>query len=370
VNGLQELWYSVLAWGILAVSGGLVCLALWLRLPRGERRLLTLPRWRPAPWGGGDVLVASLMMILVPMAMYSVLEYSGFFRLLYGPPANPDPMKWRKDLWAQALAAPFEVAAILHWFWSFRRMGPAGLGLTRKGAAQSAVAGYLLWLVVWPTAMVLFKVLTLFMPEQPHRLEQVIRQPVHAAEPVMAVFLAVVAAAATEELVFRGVIFRWQLGRSLDVQLGVGVMSLLVAGFWGGNQLGTINWPPVLFILAMFPGYLFIPYLCRRSRTGKSAPPKENTVAAELAPWPERLSAGLAGFVHRASDKRVNALLAIYGNGLLFAAVHSTVWPTPIPLFLLGIGLAWIVYRTQNLFSSLVTHALFNAISYLYILLT
>src|SRR5262249_25637048 len=155
------------------------------------------------------------------------------------------------------------------------------------------------------------------------------RHPITGVELAMTIFLAVVAAAATEELIFRGVMLRWQLSRALEVQLIVAVLALTVALVRGATKDGTIYWPPALFVLAMFPGYVLIPSLCRRSRAGQGVPPLEDTAPPEAALWPERFSAGLAAFVRRASDRRVNALLAIYGNGLLFAAIHSSVWPTP-----------------------------------------
>ena len=40
---------------------------------------------------------------------------------------------------------------------------------------------------------------------------------------------------------------------------------------------------------------------------------------------------------------------AIYGTSLLFAAMHSGVWPSPIALFVLGLGLGWLAYRTRSL---------------------
>jgi membrane protease YdiL (CAAX protease family) len=54
---------------------------------------------------------------------------------------------------------------------------------------------------------------------------------------------------------------------------------------------------------------------------------------------------------------------------LFFAAMHSPVWPSPIPLFLLGVGLAWIRYRTSSLVGALMLHSLFNAVTALALVL-
>jgi membrane protease YdiL (CAAX protease family) len=53
----------------------------------------------------------------------------------------------------------------------------------------------------------------------------------------------------------------------------------------------------------------------------------------------------------------------IFGAALLFGVVHSGVWPTPVALSLLGVGLGLLYYRTQSVVPSMVTHALFNGLS-------
>jgi len=129
----------------------------------------------------------------------------------------------------------------------------------------------------------------------------------------------------------------------------------------------------MVFILVMLPGYVVLPYLDHRRRERRRGPAAEVRAEAESerngappgpsAPWPERAFQGLAGFVRLLSDRRGNLLLAFYGNGLLFAALHSSVWPSPIPLFLLGFGLAWLAHRTQSLVAPIVAHALFNGVA-------
>src|SRR5205807_5797494 len=50
------------------------------------------------------------------------------------------------------------------------------------------------------------------------------------------------------------------------------------------------------------------------------------------------------------------AAQTIYGIAVLFAAVHP--WPTPIPLFFLGLGLGYLAFRTQSLVTPTVLHGL------------
>ena len=55
----------------------------------------------------------------------------------------------------------------------------------------------------------------------------------------------------------------------------------------------------------------------------------------------------------------------VFGTALFFAAVHSNVWPTPVALFLLGLGLGWLAVWTRSLIAPVVVHSLFNGVSFL-----
>lgn len=59
---------------------------------------------------------------------------------------------------------------------------------------------------------------------------------------------------------------------------------------------------------------------------------------------------------------------AILSTATLFAVIHSGVWPTPIPLLVLGVGLGWLVLRTKTATAAIVAHGLFNAISAVWML--
>lgn len=63
------------------------------------------------------------------------------------------------------------------------------------------------------------------------------------------------------------------------------------------------------------------------------------------------------------------AARAIFSTALLFAISHP-VWPTPVPLFVLGLGLGYLAYRTQSLVAPILVHALFNGVACLLMLLT
>jgi membrane protease YdiL (CAAX protease family) len=52
----------------------------------------------------------------------------------------------------------------------------------------------------------------------------------------------------------------------------------------------------------------------------------------------------------------------------LFANFHANIWPTPVALFVLALGLGWLAYRTQSVVASIVLHVLFNTITILTLL--
>jgi membrane protease YdiL (CAAX protease family) len=151
------------------------------------------------------------------------------------------------------------------------------------------------------------------------------------AEWIALAFAAVVVAPVLEELVFRGVLQRW-LGTLTWGGAGAIVAAFALAVLqrgsafreaWSERQAEEMLQAalPALFVLAMLPGYFVVQRLSRTPNGG-----------------------------------------AVYGTALLFAAVHSS-WPHPIPLFVLGLGLGWLAYRTQSLIAPIVLHSLFNGVA-------
>jgi membrane protease YdiL (CAAX protease family) len=391
LSELEKLGMTALSFGILAAVGGLISLGLWRLLPRDSRRLLFWPRWRPVTWTGLDVWVAFAVLLFGPALFAGPLERSGFFTFLYGAQAAGDVFKEHKALWVTAIAFPFQVGLILGWFAGMRGAPPARLGLTCRRAAQDVVTGYLTWLVLAPAALLLYWAVLLFVEAQTHPLEQLTTRPLLEVDWIVLALLALVTAPLMEELLFRGILLRWQLHRSLDAQVAVGAVALGVSILFGVGKTGDYNPGPTIFTLVMLPGYVLIPYLAARLRgqaprpaaepSDRGRPAEDGAFSADgpdgrpprgegFATWQDNFLAGLVRFFQLASEKRVNALLAMYSNGLLFAAFHASVWPTPIPLFLLGVGLAWLAYRTQSLVSTMVAHSLFNGVACLYLFLT
>jgi hypothetical protein len=55
---------------------------------------------------------------------------------------------------------------------------------------------------------------------------------------------------------------------------------------------------------------------------------------------------------------------------LIFASLHAPVWPTPIPIFFLSLGLGVLYQRTGSLIPSMALHMTFNGVSTFLMLLT
>jgi membrane protease YdiL (CAAX protease family) len=367
VSELEKLGITALAWLVIAVAAGLVCMGLWVMLPAASRRLFPLPRWRPVLWTGPDVLAAFLLIYLVPGLLFEPLNRLGLITLLYGAEGSLRLQREREFLLVQALAVPIQVTLVLTGLAVLRGAGPARVGLARRRFVQNIAVGYLTWLTVTPPALLLHVLLSLVLKSQAHPLERVSQLRLFEWEWGVIVFLAVIGAPLLEELVFRGVLLPWQLGRTLVDQLIVGVVALIIAILLGIRD-GSFNPGPMLFILAMLPGYALVPYLDRQFGRGRSESRPQG--GAREGVVDQYTPPRLIRFVHFALEKRVNVLLAVYGNALLFAAFHSSVWPTPIPLFFLSLGLGWLAYRSRSLVAPIVTHVLFNSVATLYLFLT
>jgi membrane protease YdiL (CAAX protease family) len=129
-----------------------------------------------------------------------------------------------------------------------------------------------------------------------------------------------------EEWLFRGLILPWSMQRS-----GRPLMILAMAVIFGtlSGNVWAAGW-----CLALMLAY---PLLLK--------------LAIAVRPrFPRRFAGG------------------IYASATLFAAGHSLVWPSPIPLFVMGLLLGYLTARTGHITAAWFVHGLFNAITYVYLL--
>lgn len=330
----------------LLVAAAAVPVALVARAlrPKGEP---LLPPWRPwrVPWGGFEVLGAYMVFRFAPVVVFLVLNATGFYPAVYGadfPPFDPKEADSEAQqeantvrlLWAGLFALPIYVGSLwllaraLYPKW---RPGLAGRGSV-AGKAALAVAA---WLAVTPAVLLMHAAVSEAFkhvgvtPDQ-HALTRLGGRP--PLDQALFAFEACVGAPLREELFFRGVLLAWCVGRRRAV---------------GRSPLADARpWIVMAFAVAF------------AATEGKTHGP---LVFAGL------LAAGLA-ILWRFPLAGARRERAVYATAALFAVVHSGVWPSPIPLFPLGLALGWLAVRTNGVLVPVIVHGLFNTVSAVYIL--
>ncbi len=86
-----------------------------------------------------------------------------------------------------------------------------------------------------------------------------------------------------------------------------------------------------------------------------------------LLGWLDRLAIG-----GRQGDRPI-ALRRLAANvvvSLIFAAMHGPVWPSPVPIFFLSMGIGTLYQRTGSVIAPIALHATFNSVSTMLLYLT
>jgi membrane protease YdiL (CAAX protease family) len=336
---------------------GAMFLAVWWSLdPAARSQRLPMPRIRRISWYGIDVFAGFVLLALIPTLVDETLKKAGLYDWLY-PDVDEQSLKRRTFLWSSTLAPPLILGLIILGLQQLRGTRLVELGLTRARAAVNVCLGYLTWLLLTPLVLALMY-LALYLVElvggtpTEHPVSLATQQPLMLLEWLLMFASAVVLMPLLEEVLFRGLMLPWQLRGGWQAQTTTAFCALFVAAV-GGTVGTSYNIAPPLFVLVILAGLLLVPFALLRY-----APPQASAGDSELRrpSWPEQV-------LLCAADRRAQPLLAVCTNGLFFAAMHSSVWPSPVALVVLGVGLAWLRYRTSSLVASLTLHALFNAVS-------
>ena len=332
-----QLRLNLEAWLLLAGITALPILGLWFFRICG-RPLLPTPPERPIPWSGVEILIiAFFTLIFWPILLQALLTESHFLTWLYGS-QDTETEKAELALWRSALAFPFQVATVLLVPRRVSGSTLSQLGLSTHDTARNVVLGWLGWFLLAPLVLTVYSLMNWVRQEwfqmdpEKHLLAQL---PV--TDWWLMFLTALVAAPVFEELLFRGLLqpwlARWRWGGDLAMAASL-VLAVLMRidklreAYENGDLLAAAHeLQPLAFASAMIPGYFLVARLACRWR------------------W--------------------NALAArgIYGTALLFALFHAGVWPTPVPLFVLALGLGYLAYRTQNLIAPIVLHSLLNGVA-------
>jgi membrane protease YdiL (CAAX protease family) len=323
-------------------------------------------------WGAAEIGIIILLTLpsigLWPALVFEALDRVGLFRRLYGADAvalvraddehrqrqrqaleviaGPGAVEdWlprvrrlmtiRLNLWATVLAFPFQAATIPFVLYAASRTRPAQLGLTTRRLGRNLLLGFAVFLVLAPLVLginalveILYRRILGGEP-QAHPLTLVATAGLTPAEWVLLVLSGVVTAPVLEEMIFRGLLQRyfarqWWGGHAAAVlAFAVALSSCWARVRAAAPPAAALNEAgPALFILALVPAYLLV---AQRSRTPAGP--------------------------------------AIFGTSALFAAIHSSVWPSPVALFVLALGLAILAHRTRSLAGPMLLHGLFNGIA-------
>ena len=285
--------------------------------------------------------------VLCVSLTYQVLLESGFYERVYGPdvtaareraraPDDPERkvVETRLMLWALGFSFVPQLALTLGLLYAGSGTRPAELGLTTRRFGRNVLAGVIAGVVLIPgvTGLQLLIVQVyrfLGAPGvQEHPFSTLGQHGLLPAEWVLLVVCATVVAPVWEELLFRGILQPWFATRPWGGHVAVAAAlflalarraDALAAGWRESPQALLEAAVPVLALLALVPVYLIVWW---RSRT-------------PVAP-------------------------ALFGTALLFAWVHVSAWPSPVPLVLLGLGLGYLAFRTQSLVGPIVVHCLVN----------
>lgn len=244
---------------------------------------------------------------------------------------------------AAVLALPFQLGLA---FLTARATAPGrSVWVGRRAIPARVAVGVLVWAVLTPTVLLTHYGVGLLFRELGWGVGE---HPLTEVEPdgpllerVLFALSAGVAAPAVEELLFRGLLLGYLIGgRSLVPRFGAR-RAASGRGVWAVLAIGV----------------------AMAALTSGGGPVLERGAVL--------FAAGLAGgwlVVREVFPRKRRTVGAVYASAALFAAVHSAVWPSPVPLFVLGLGLGWLAVRTRGVVAPIVVHGLFNAVSVLFVL--
>ncbi len=330
---------------VAAVVVPVAVLCGWL----ARRRFGTLcPRWKSPPfvWPGLAIfpffIVAQLSSAFVPL-----MEKAGLYDALYPagfptPPPDAEPgdathiRTTLQIIWLSFASVPSLLfAAVMVRSHLFHR--PVPWANEWRQLPRSVALGLLGWATFGIAAYAINAGLTFWFDAAGWQTKEHPLAKMGAGGDgyggALLILSACVCAPLIEEFLYRGLLVPWAGGRWFRpwcLLFPAAVLALMM----GLKQDLTFNAPAVVFVLVLAVGAYAI------QRVGKV--------------WPK--------FPTR-------TVQAVWSSSALFAAMHSSVWPTPIPLFVLGLGLGYLTARTRSWTASAIAHATFNAVSTVWVFL-
>ena len=331
---------------LLGVGGSIIGVWIWAIL-RIAFRLPVLPPNTPrvVPWGPGSVLVALLIWVATQVAVpvaYRAAVGGGAVKPDGGNAAaavvaapGPGLLMTFSALSnaATLILVPLVLAAT-----SGATRRDFGVGLS--GLGRQLGRGVLAYPLLAPVVFgVMLTCVAIWRDRTEHPLEKALKLD---ASPGMAAILflaAVVLAPAAEELIFRGVLLGW--------------LTRLALGTRAPSRVSpTADDPEAAFAGPPRPDLIF------------PEPDAEVTFFDPTGPRPKSDGGGPdPGSTPTPAGRSLRLLAAKVVVSLVFGALHGAVWPTPIPIFFLSLGLGLLYQRTGSLLAPIALHMTFNGVS-------
>lgn len=313
-------WVAAGAMPIAVVCG------LWVRVKSGS----LCPRWRLPRfvWPGQIILALFVLALLIPSVLVPIADATGVYSRLYPSGFPPPPPEGAPDqdalnlagalkmMWARLAILPvvLTAAVVMSRFDSWRGLRdlPRAIALGTLGFLTLGAITFGLNVLVEITFRHLGGT-----PDE-HVLSKLGRTG-DGMGGVLFMLSACVVAPVLEEFTFRGLLVPWAGGRRYRPWLLMGWSAVVIVLVTRQPAM------PLVFVAVLAATQL-------------------------LVRWPGRRTGQ-----------------AIWSTSALFAAVHSAVWPSPIPLFVLALGLGYLTARTRSWLPAAVAHGLFNLVSTLFV---
>ena len=344
---------------MLTILGSIVGAWIWVLV----RLLLALPVLPPStprlvPWRGRSVVVAILFWLAINLAVPTA------YRAVQGPgPGGPNAnfavqdeakvdMKPGELMTLSAVQNAATLALVPLLLAATCRARPRDFGLADPGPLKQVARGVVAYPLLAPVVFGVMGLSILIWGRDPHPLEKAIGEDKSPGMAILLVLAGVVLAPIAEELVFRGIFLGWLTRLALKPKKPAATAADVGEPVPAVAEVG----PPLMETVEI-----------ESIEEAPSSSPPETAELATVNPYAAP-AAPIAPPPAEPADTPLEArplpfLAANVLVSLTFAALHAPVWPTPIPIFFLSLGLGFLYQRTGSLLGPIALHMTFNGVS-------
>ena len=394
MNLLDEIRDSLIAYGIVGI-GAIAGLVILTR--PGIGRIWPIQRLRLGTWTGSAVLGHVLLSVFcgyLPVILVSGDHVAQFF------PEAASPT--RQMFVLLPLAMTFFLSLSFTLLMTLARTHVAAAGFSFGSWRRSLFLGLAGFLIVTPLVHAVYIACVSKFGQTENSILKIAKEGLREVEWMLVFIQTVVLAPIIEEWLFRGLLQGW-LRRAPLIGHAVVVWIAISIGVLRG--LPDFRFPAINFLL--LAGAVAVPYsiilfwlyrpvmekgarhfLDRGTRTdvestavaatlvdaaaaqegqSDSPSPSLHPLATDLfaAEGEERKQRPWRDFGSSWFRWKLNiGRLSVLGSAIIWAMLHDN-WPDPIPLFVMGLMLGWLAFRTQNIVPGIIIHVLFNLMAFI-----